>query len=51
MQRTIQYLFLVFLLSPLWAQSAPQIVRIGVLSHRGDEATLQAWTPTAAYLE
>ncbi|MCW8800581.1 MAG: phosphate/phosphite/phosphonate ABC transporter substrate-binding protein, partial [Desulfobacter sp.] len=51
MQRTIQYLFLVFLLSPLWAQSEPQIVRIGVLSHRGDEATLQAWTPTAAYLE
>jgi len=25
-------------------------VRIGVLSHRGDEATLQAWSPTAEYL-
>jgi two-component system sensor histidine kinase TtrS len=26
-------------------------VRIGVLSHRGDEATLQMWGPTADYLD
>jgi two-component system sensor histidine kinase TtrS len=26
------------------------VVRIGVLSHRGDQATLRMWGPTAAYL-
>lgn len=31
------------------AASAPAIT-IGVLSHRGDEATLRSWTPTADYL-
>ena len=29
---------------------ARQTVTIGVLSHRGDAATLAAWSPTAAYL-
>lgn len=27
-----------------------QVIRIGVLSHRGDEVTLKMWSPTAQYL-
>ncbi len=30
--------------------AAPQTVSIGVLTHRGEEATLAAWNPTADYL-
>lgn len=30
--------------------SDAQVIRIGVLSHRGDAATRMIWTPTAAYL-
>jgi len=30
--------------------AADQVVHIGVLSHRGDQITLQHWQPTAAYL-
>jgi len=32
------------------ARSKVQIVHIGVLSHRGDQATLQMWSATADYL-
>ncbi len=32
------------------APGAEKVLRIGVLSHRGDEATLRNWTPTADYL-
>ncbi|WP_419604094.1 hypothetical protein, partial [Thiolapillus sp.] len=35
--------------SSLGAAETPE-VRIGVLSHRGDEATLRNWSPTADYL-
>ncbi|MES9994265.1 MAG: PhnD/SsuA/transferrin family substrate-binding protein [Candidatus Thiodiazotropha sp.] len=31
-------------------QAEPEEVRIGVLSHRGDKATLRSWSPTAHYL-
>ncbi|MEW8297383.1 MAG: PhnD/SsuA/transferrin family substrate-binding protein [Candidatus Thiodiazotropha sp.] len=45
-------LFILLLLSlnvaPLQAES--EVVRIGVLSHRGDKATLRAWSPTAHFL-
>ncbi|MEW7988828.1 MAG: PhnD/SsuA/transferrin family substrate-binding protein [Candidatus Thiodiazotropha sp.] len=34
--------------APLQAES--EVVRIGVLSHRGDKATLRAWSPTAHFL-
>jgi two-component system sensor histidine kinase TtrS len=48
----ISWLFIVFLLSlhaaPLRAE--PDVVRIGVLSHRGDKATLRTWSPTAHFL-
>ena len=27
-----------------------ETIRIGVLSHRGDAATLEAWSPSANYL-
>lgn len=32
------------------APAAQELIKIGVLSHRGDEATLFRWTPTAEYL-
>lgn len=32
------------------ALAQPRIIKIGVLSHRGDAATLFHWTPTAEYL-
>ncbi len=39
------------LLAPLCAaQAADSKVRIGVLSHRGTQATLSMWSPTADYL-
>ncbi|MEW8506469.1 MAG: PhnD/SsuA/transferrin family substrate-binding protein [Candidatus Thiodiazotropha sp.] len=45
-------LLIIFLLSlfvtPL--QAEPEEVRIGVLSHRGDRATLRMWSPTAHFL-
>ncbi len=37
-----------FLVVPLYA--GPEVVRIGVLSHRGDKATLRMWSPTADFL-
>lgn len=41
---------LILLLSVLPALADEQMVRIGVLSHRGFEATLKSWSPTAEYL-
>lgn len=49
-------LLAVFLLLPLcWLPAAApsvegETIRIGVLSHRGDQATLEAWSPSADYL-
>jgi len=46
-----RYLLLLLLLLPAhWAAADWQIVNIGVLSHRGDEATLRAWAETATYI-
>jgi two-component system sensor histidine kinase TtrS len=48
----ILWLFVLLLLSlhvaPLQAEQ--EVVRIGVLSHRGDKATLRMWSPTAHFL-
>lgn len=33
-----------------YGQGVKEIIKIGVLSHRGDEATLDAWDETAKYL-
>ncbi|MES9898942.1 MAG: PhnD/SsuA/transferrin family substrate-binding protein [Sedimenticola sp.] len=42
-------LLLLFLLpGVLWAEDS--VIRIGVLSHRGNEATYKMWSPTADYL-
>ncbi|WP_260292363.1 PhnD/SsuA/transferrin family substrate-binding protein [Sedimenticola hydrogenitrophicus] len=44
---------LLFLLLPLVSASLPaedQLIRVGVLSHRGNQATYDAWSPTAIYL-
>ena len=44
-------LLLATLLLPFAAGGAPEEeIRIGVLSHRGEAATLSVWTPTADYL-
>ncbi len=48
MRRLIIYFILLLISAQAWAQ--PQAIRIGVLSHRGDAATLFRWTPTAEYL-
>ncbi len=42
-------LFCLLLLPSISLAALPEI-RIGVLSHRGDEATLKNWSPTADYL-
>jgi two-component system sensor histidine kinase TtrS len=46
------WLSVLFLLSLYIAplQAEPEVVRIGVLSHRGDKATLRMWGPTAHFL-
>ncbi len=46
----LQFLLLLILLSPADFAAARGIVQIGVLSHRGDLATLQMWSATADYL-
>ncbi len=46
--RLLLVLLLLFATSSGWGQ-LPE-VRIGVLSHRGDKATLRNWSPTADYL-
>ncbi len=44
------FLLVLLALAPgAWAEDL-QLVRIGILSHRGDEATLSAWSQTAEYL-
>lgn len=43
-------LILIPLLLTCFKVSAEEIVNIGVLSHRGDFATLRNWSPTADYL-
>ena len=51
---SILTLLLILLLSSLImpASGAPgDVVRIGVLAHRGEDLTLQNWVPTAEYLE
>jgi two-component system sensor histidine kinase TtrS len=42
---------LISLLYLPWAQAEQELVRIGVLSHRGDATTHTMWDPTAAYLQ
>ena len=37
-------------LIPQDVQAADQLVRVGVLAHRGKDEALKAWTPTARYL-
>ncbi len=44
------FLVLLILLLSLPALALDEVIRIGVLSHRGDEATRQIWGPTADYL-
>ena len=41
---------LLLVLQALPMVAASEVIRIGVLSHRGDEATLKNWSPTADYL-
>jgi two-component system sensor histidine kinase TtrS len=49
LRRFLQILLLLLVqFSAAHAEGPP--VRIGVLSHRGNEATLQIWSPTAEYL-
>ena len=46
-----RFLLLATLLLPFAVCGAPEEeIRIGVLSHRGEPATLSVWTPTADYL-
>jgi PAS domain S-box-containing protein len=48
---TQRLFILLCLLGPgLFNAQAAETIRIGVLSHRGDEATLQHWSKTADYL-
>ncbi|MCU7892187.1 MAG: PhnD/SsuA/transferrin family substrate-binding protein [Candidatus Thiodiazotropha sp. (ex Ustalcina ferruginea)] len=48
--RSLLHLMLLASLFSSQLQADPEIVHIGVLSHRGDQATLRMWGPTAAYL-
>ena len=50
MWRTACYLLLLILATPAAAFTDGPPIRIGVLSHRGSEATLKNWSPTADYL-
>lgn len=50
MSRKLALLLIILLLPFGMASAADQPIRIGVLSHRGDEATLRNWSPTADYL-
>ena len=46
--RVFAIVLLIF--SSLSANPADQLVRIGVLSHRGFDITIKNWSPTAEYL-
>ena len=50
MCRLAAFGLLLLLSTNLVAGAADKQVRIGVLSHRGDAATLQTWSPSADYL-
>ena len=50
MDRKFAFIVLILLLPMQVAGAVDQLVRIGVLSHRGVEATLKNWSPTADYL-
>jgi hypothetical protein len=50
MQRLFPWILSVLLLAAEAAWAQPKTIKIGVLSHRGDPATLFRWTPTAEYL-
>lgn len=53
MPRLMLTLWIAFLLPgflPAGALAADQLVRVGVLAHRGKEEALKAWAPTARYL-
>lgn len=47
---TLLFSIIIFLFASLVHSADVPQVRIGVLSHRGDEATLRNWSPTADYL-
>lgn len=49
--RLARFLLTVVSLFSMPVFADPELVRIGVLSHRGDQATLRMWGPTAAYLD
>ena len=44
------YLILILLMLTLQVFAEDEFIKIGVLSHRGDQFTLNAWNPTAHYL-
>lgn len=49
--RILLAILLTLLAAPMArALEAPDWIKIGVLTHRGEEATLQNWSPTADYL-
>ena len=50
MRQWLRFFLLILLLPAGEVAAADQVVHIGVLSHRGDQITLQHWQPTAAYL-
>ena len=50
MGRKFIFTALILLLPIRMAGAVDQLIRIGVLSHRGVEATLKNWSPTADYL-
>lgn len=49
-QRLLLFILLLLSLNVAPLQAESEVVRIGVLSHRGDKATLRAWSPTAHFL-
>jgi len=50
MRRKLAFIILFLLLPVRAADAVDPFIRIGVLSHRGVEATLRNWSPTAEYL-
>ncbi|WP_428609902.1 PhnD/SsuA/transferrin family substrate-binding protein [Sedimenticola sp.] len=50
MWRRLLWLFLLLPLVSVPLRAEDQLIRIGVLSHRGYQATYDAWSPTATYL-
>jgi PAS domain S-box-containing protein len=50
LNRILIYLLLALVAISTRLYADEQLIRIGVLSHRGNTATLQTWSPTAEYL-